>query len=94
MPRACPMSATPAAEPIDNSDPPTPAVSVTNNHCPRDISGSMLKTANMTGMLSYRWKSRTPHADFHAGVLRTAECDPIGTEKPEQQFPESRNFTA
>ena len=31
-PLACPITATPAAEPIDNIEPPTPAVKVTNNH--------------------------------------------------------------
>ena len=51
-PRACPMSATPAALPTDSSEPPTPAVSVTSSHCPRSMAGLAVSTANMTGMLS------------------------------------------
>ena len=52
MPCACPIRATPAAEPMDSSDPPTPAVSVTSSHWPCDISGFIASTANMIGMLS------------------------------------------
>ena len=56
-PRACPMSATPAAEPTDSIEPPTPAVSVTSNHWyrpsgPDPMSGFMPSTANITGTLS------------------------------------------
>ena len=46
------MTATPAAEPIDSRLPPTPAVSVISSQWPWDMSGSMVRTANMTGMLS------------------------------------------
>ena len=37
---------------IDNSEPPTPAVSVTSSHWPIDMSGIIVSTANITGMLS------------------------------------------
>ncbi len=52
IPFDCPINATPAAEPIDSILPPTPAVRVTNNHCESGIAGSIVKTANITGMLS------------------------------------------
>src|SRR5690625_7519747 len=52
IPRAWPISATPAAEPIDNRLPPTPAVNVINNQLPMDMSGLMVNTANMIGILS------------------------------------------
>ena len=48
------MSATPAAEPMESKLPPTPAVRVTSSHWPMDMSGFMVRTANMTGMLSMR----------------------------------------
>ncbi len=51
-PRACPISATPAALPTDRSDPPTPAVNVTSSHSDSDIGGCISSTENMTGMLS------------------------------------------
>jgi len=46
------MTATPAADPMDSSEPPMPAVRVTSSHCPSLISGNMVNTANITGMLS------------------------------------------
>jgi len=52
VPLAVPIKATPAADPIASMLPPVPAVSVTRSHCPRDITGSMDKTANITGILS------------------------------------------
>lgn len=52
FPLACPMRATPAAEPMDKRLPPTPAVRMTKSHCPSDISGFMVNTANMIGILS------------------------------------------
>jgi len=57
VPRACPINATPAALPMDNSEPPTPAVSVTKSHCPTSIAGCMESTANITGILSIRAES-------------------------------------
>ena len=52
MPRAWPMTATPAAEPIDNIEPPAPAVSVISSHWNKSISGDISSTANITGILS------------------------------------------
>ena len=52
IPFDCPIKATPAAEPIESILPPTPAVRVTSNHCESGIEGSMVNTANITGMLS------------------------------------------
>ena len=63
VPRACPISATPAALPIESSDPPTPAVSVTSNHCPLSIGGCIDNTANITGILSMS-ADKTPMATF------------------------------
>jgi hypothetical protein len=51
-PPPTPISATPAAEPTANGLPPVPAVKVAKSHCALVRSGSMLKTANITGMLS------------------------------------------
>ena len=58
-PLACPITATPAAEPIDNIEPPTPAVKVTNNHWYKSMSGEIANTANIIGMLS-KIAERTP----------------------------------
>ena len=52
MPLAWPMRATPAAEPIERIDPPTPQVRVISSHWPSVICGSILSTANISGMLS------------------------------------------
>ena len=52
IPLDCPIKATPAAEPIESILPPTPAVSVTNSHCESGIEGSIVRTANITGILS------------------------------------------
>src|SRR5437667_177253 len=52
MPRACPISATPAAEPIDSRLPPTPVVSVISSHWPSGMSGCIVSTAYISGMLS------------------------------------------
>ncbi|HEX7454436.1 MAG TPA: hypothetical protein VF296_00175 [Gallionella sp.] len=37
--RGLPIRAMPATEPIESSELPTPAVSVTSSHCPTDIAG-------------------------------------------------------
>ncbi len=37
---------------MESMEPPTPAVRVTNNHCPNSISGIIVRTAYITGMLS------------------------------------------
>ena len=58
MPKECvisfrwPINATPAADPIDSMLPPTPAVKVAKSHCPVSISGNIVSTAYITGMLS------------------------------------------
>jgi len=58
VPRACPMSATPAALPTDSGEPPTPLVSVTSSRWPVDISGAICSTPNMTGTLSITAENR------------------------------------
>ena len=52
IPFDCPIKATPAADPIESILPPTPAVKVTSIHCESGIVGSIVNTANITGMLS------------------------------------------
>ena len=52
LPLACPISATPAADPIESKLPPTPAVSVTSNHCISSITGFICRIATITGILS------------------------------------------
>src|SRR5690625_7678950 len=69
IPRAWPISATPAAEPIDNRLPPTPAVNVINNQLPMDMSGLMVNTANMIGILSITADS-TPRKIFTDAALQ------------------------
>jgi len=46
------VRATPAADPMASMLPPVPAVRVTRSHWPWDMFGSMVRTANITGMLS------------------------------------------
>src|SRR5690242_17321931 len=55
---ACPMSATPAALPIDSKDPPTPVVNVTSSHSRCVMLGDICRTANMTGTLSTSAESK------------------------------------